>query len=193
MNISVEDIKKIIEDASKKGFKIGVRDIAFVVLLDAFENEDIAYKCLFGSESGFMQEYASVYARTGAVEYIKDYIDILSTNNGSRSKKQDVDDITFDENKSYMIKLKKDTEEAMANGEIEKKDALKILADISVKLNDKFNVKDANEDRQVVIVQNKFNAICECGREIYVPTKEELMKKYNLVEKDIDVKNNNLM
>ena len=193
MNISIEDIKKIIEDASKKGFKIGVRDIAFVVLLDAFENEDIAYKCLFGSESGFMQEYASVYARTGAVEYIKDYIDILSTNNGSRSKKQDVDDITFDENKSYMIKLKKDTEEAMANGEIEKKDALKILADISVKLNDKFNVKDASEDRQVVIVQNKFNAICECGREIYVPTKEEMMKKYNLVEKDVDVKNNNLM
>ena len=193
MNISIEYIKKIIEDASKKGFKIGVRDIAFVVLLDAFENEDIAYKCLFGSESGFMQEYASVYARTGAVEYIKDYIDILSTNNGSRSKKQDVDDITFDENKSYMIKLKKDTEEAMANGEIEKKDALKILADISVKLNDKFNVKDANEDRQVVIVQNKFNAICECGREIYVPTKEEMMKKYNLVEKDVDVKNNNLM
>ena len=193
MNISIEDIKKIIEDASKKGFKIGVRDIAFVVLLDAFENEDIAYKCLFGSESGFMQEYASVYARTGAVEYIKDYIDILSTNNGSRSKKQDVDDITFDENKSYMIKLKKDTEEAMANGEIEKKDALKILADISVKLNDKFTVKDANEDRQVVMVQNKFNAICECGREIYVPTKEEMMKKYNLVEKDVDVKNNNLM
>ena len=193
MNISIDDIKKIIEDASKKGFKIGVRDIAFVVLLDAFENEDIAYKCLFGSESGFMQEYASVYARTGAVEYIKDYIDILSANNGSRSKKQDIDDITFDENKAYMIKLKKDTEEAMANGEIEKKDALKILADISVKLNDKFNVKDANEDRQVVIVQNKFNAICECGREIYVPTKEELMKKYNLVEKDIDVKNNNLM
>ena len=193
MNISIEDIKKIIEDASKKGFKIGVRDIAFVVLLDAFENEDIAYKCLFGSESGFMQEYASVYARTGAVEYIKDYIDILSSNNGSRGKKQDIDDITFDENKAYMIKLKKDTEEAMANGEIEKKDALKILADISVKLNDKFNVKDANEDRQVVIVQNKFNAICECGREIYVPTKEEMMKKYNLVEKDIDVKNNNLM
>ena len=193
MNISIEDIKKIIEDASKKGFKIGVRDIAFVVLLDAFENEDIAYKCLFDSESGFMQGDASVYARTGAVEYIKDYIDILSTNNGSRSKKQDVDDITFDENKSYMIKLKKDTEEAMANGEIEKKDALKILADISVKLNDKFNVKDANEDRQVVIVQNKFNAICECGREIYVPTKEEMMKKYNLVEKDVDVKNNNLI
>lgn len=193
MNISVDDIKKIIEDASKKGFKIGVRDIAFVVLLDAFENEDIAYKCLFGSESGFMQEYASVYARTGAVEYIKDYIDILSSNNGSRGKKQDVDDITFDENKAYMIKLKKDTEEAMANGEIEKKDALKILADISVKLNDKFNVKDANEDRQVVIVQNKFNAICECGREIYVPTKEEMMNKYNLIEKDIDIKDNNLM
>ena len=185
MNISIEDIKKIIEDASKKGFKIGVRDIAFVVLLDAFENEDIAYKCLFGSESGFMQEYASVYARTGAVEYIKDYIDILSTNNGSRSKKQDVDDITFDENKSYMIKLKKDTEEAMANGEIEKKDALKILADISVKLNDKFNVQ-SEEREQVIYVTQKYNDTCPyCSHEIARRplSKEEAMEMYNLTEK----------
>ena len=70
----------------------------------------------------------------------------------------------------------------MQNGEIEKKDGLKILTDISVKLNDKFSVNDTNNQR-VVIVNKKFNAICDCGREIYVPTKEDLMEKYNLIEK----------
>ena len=70
----------------------------------------------------------------------------------------------------------------MENGEIDKKDGLKILTDISVKLNDKFSVNDTNNQR-VVIVNKKFNAICDCGREIYVPTKEDLMEKYNLIEK----------
>ena len=81
-----------------------------------------------------------------------------------------------------MKKHKADTEKAMENGEKDKKDGLKILTDISVKLNDKFSVNDTNNQR-VVIVNKKFNAICDCGREIYVPTKEDLMEKYNLIEK----------
>ena len=81
-----------------------------------------------------------------------------------------------------MLKLKKDTELAMENHEIDKKDGLKILADLSTKLNDKFNVQADNVD-QMVFVSCKFNSICEsCGRELYIPTKEELMKKYNLIE-----------
>ena len=81
-----------------------------------------------------------------------------------------------------MLKLKKDTEKAMNKGEIDKKDGLKILADLSVKLNDKFQVREERVE-QVVHVFSKFNAICQCGREIYIPTKEDMMKKYNLVEK----------
>ena len=97
-------------------------------------------------------------------------------------KKRKTADISFEENKEYMLKLKADTEKAMEDGEIDKKDGLKILTDISVKLNDKFSVNDTNNQR-VVIVNKKFNAICDCGREIYVPTKEDLMEKYNLIEK----------
>lgn len=194
MNIGIDEIKKLIEDAGKKGFKVSVRDIAFVILNDAFDNVDVAYKCLFGSDEGFIQEYATAYSRTGAIEYVKDYIELIDSRNKGKKKKgkkqSDDDDISFDENKAYMLKLKKDTEKAMEDGDIEKKDGLKILADISVKLNDKFNVKDANDDGQVVIVQSKFNAICECGREIYIPTKEELMEKYGLVENNNS--NNNL-
>jgi hypothetical protein len=81
-----------------------------------------------------------------------------------------------------MLKLKKETEDAMASGEIDKKDGLKILSDISVKLNDKFSVSEEVKE-QLIYVNAKYNAICECGRELYIPTKEDLMKEYNLVEK----------
>ena len=54
--------------------------------------------------------------------------------------------------------------------------------DISVKLNDKFSVSEEVKE-QLIYVNAKYNAICECGRELYIPTKEDLMKEYNLVEK----------
>jgi hypothetical protein len=103
----------------------------------------------------------------------------LSTAKKGKGKNSD---ITFEENKEYMLKLKKQTEEAMANGEIETKDGLKILADISVKLNDKFNIADTTKE-QLVVVNVKYNSVCEgCGKELYIPTVEDLKKKYNLIE-----------
>ena len=92
------------------------------------------------------------------------------------------EDITFEENKAYMLKLKKDTEDAIEKGEVDKKDGLKILADISTRLNDKFSVNQQQKD-QMVFVSCKYNSICECGKEIYIPTKEQLMEEYGLVEK----------
>ena len=72
----------------------------------------------------------------------------------------------------------------MANQEIDKKDGLKILAQISTTLNDKFKV--SSEDvQQRIFVNKKFNSICSnCGKELYIPTKEDLMEKYDLVEKE---------
>jgi hypothetical protein len=95
------------------------------------------------------------------------------------------EDITFEENKAYMLKLKRDTEMAMEAGEIEKKDGLKILSDISTKLNDKFSVTAEVKD-QYVCVEQKYSSICSyCGRECAPPpmSKEEAMKMYNLIEK----------
>lgn len=63
------------------------------------------------------------------------------------------------------------------------KDGVKAEIEIRSKLNDKFKVSEEG-GQQYIIVEQKFNSICECGREISVPTKEDLMKKYNLVEKD---------
>ena len=81
-----------------------------------------------------------------------------------------------------MIKLIKKTQDAMDEGLMEAKDGLKIIADIRVKLNDKFNVSDKSKSG-IVIVESKYNSVCSCGREIYIPTREQLMARYNLIEK----------
>ena len=59
--------------------------------------------------------------------------------------------------------------------------AQKTVADLRIKLADKFGVQEMTQE-QIVIVEPKFNAICQCGREIHTPTIEELKQKYSLVE-----------
>ena len=157
---------------SEKGFAISVRDISYILLCRNYEDDIVAYKSLFGDGSD--TEISYYKQSKPIVELGKLMSDALGWN----SK----EDITFEENKAYMLKLKADTERAMESGDIEKKDGLKILTDISTKLNDKFGAKEEMKD-QMVVVECKFNSVCSCGREIYIPTKEDLMKKYNFVEK----------
>ena len=180
--ITNEQIVEIIKDCSKKGHIVTTRDIAYALLCIHFEDSLVAYKCVFGYDKNYCEEYHNTYDNTDMMVFLKTYIDI-SVVNKKRKRTKD-DDISFEENKAYMLKLKRDTEDAMANQEIDKKDGLKILAQISTTLNDKFKV--SSEDvQQRIFVNKKFNSICSnCGKELYIPTKEDLMEKYDLVEKE---------
>jgi uncharacterized protein YjgD (DUF1641 family) len=122
-----------------------------------------------------------LYDQSKSIAFLKTYLKDEEAS-GNKSRKKKGSDISFDENKEEMIRLIKEAQEALERGEIEAKDALKIQADLRVKLNDKFSVKDETQE-QLVVVNIKFNDVCSCGREIYVPTKEDLMEKYNLIEK----------
>lgn len=173
--ISKAKLKKIIEDAGKKGHKLKVRDVAYAYLCTHFEDSSIAYKVVYGED---VLDTAAFDAKP-EIAYIKDQIKYSTMTDASES----ADKMSFDENKKEMIKLIKKTEKAMEDGLMEAKDGLKIIADIRVKLNDKFDVND-NAKQGIVIVEPKFNSLCACGREIYVPSKSELMAKYNLVEKE---------
>lgn len=182
--VSNEQIKQCINECMKAGHFIGLRDISYVLLCKQFNDKEVAYKALFGGDVDYTPAYLETYDHTASIEYLRIYAAQNFVDNASKKRKKDYDDITFDENKAYMLKLKKDTEEAMTAGEIDKKDGLKILADLSVKLNDKFNVNDSSHE-QLIYVNCKFNSICErCGTELYIPTKQDLMEKYNLIEKE---------
>ena len=182
--ISNEQIKRAIEDCARANHTISVRDISYVLLSMQFDDSLVANKCVFGNDYDYNQDYHATYDQTSTMTYLKSYVEYTLLNN--KAKKKKTEDISFEENKAYMLSLKKQTEEAMAAGEIDKKDGLKILADLSVKLNDKFNVSDSSQE-QYVHVFAKYDAVCSrCGAEISRRpiSKEEAIEMYNLVEKE---------
>lgn len=182
--ISNEQIKRAIEDCARANHTISVRDISYVLLSMHLDDSLVAYKCIFGNDYDYNQDYHATYDQTSTMTYLKSYVEFTLLND--KKKKTKTEDISFEENKAYMLGLKKQTEEAMAAGEIDKKDGLKILADLSVKLNDKFNVSDSSQE-QYVHVFAKYDAVCSrCGAEISRRpiSKEEAIEMYNLVEKE---------
>ena len=181
MELSVEKVGKILTEASERGLNLKVKDISYVLLTRYFEDKSYAYRVCFGSDVDYSEKSIEEYENGDGYSFLKNEL------TGVREKGEIIysDDITFEENKAYMLKLKKDTEYAMASGELEAKDGLKILADLSVKLNDKFSVQAEVKD-QMVFVNAKYNDICEyCQHEVArrPMTKEEAMREYNLIEK----------
>ena len=182
--ISNEQIKRAIDDCARANHTISVRDISYVLLSMHLDDSLVAYKCIFGNDYDYNQDYHATYDQTSTMTYLKSYVEFTLLND--KKKKTKTEDISFEENKAYMLGLKKQTEEAMAAGEIDKKDGLKILAYLSVKLNDKFNVSDSSQE-QYVHVFSKYDSVCSyCGHEISRRpiSKEEAIEMYNLVEKE---------
>ena len=179
--ISNEQIKRAIEDCARANHTISVRDISYVLLSMQFDDSLVAYKCIFGNDYDYNQDYHATYDQTSTMTYLKSYVEFTLLND--KKKKTKTEDISFEENKEAIINLIKETKEKEERGEIDAKQSLDLQTKLRVTLNDKFRVQ-SDDVEQIVHVFSKFNAICECGKEIYVPTKEELMAKYNLVEKN---------
>lgn len=177
--ITNEKIENIINDCKKMNYDIRIRDISYVLLCRFIQDKHIVYKSIFGASTNDAE--IDLYDQSKSIAFLKNYLKDIEPSGAKTRKKKD-SDISFDENKEEMIKLIKEAQEALDRGEIEAKDALKIQADLRVKLNDKFAVKDEVQ-QQYVVVNTKYNSICEkCGAELYIPTKEDLMKEYNLID-----------
>ena len=176
--LSNSRITEIIQECKRSGHDVRVRDIAFVLLSRYFKDPETVHKCLFNEDAP-----AAVVTKYTKSKPIKFLTNIMAP--VTYSVKKSEADISFEENRAYMLSLRKQTEEALAAGEMSSKDAMKILAQISVNLNDKFNVSDNTQEQQVLVNQ-KFNAICPyCSHEVAAApiSKDEAITMYNLVEK----------
>lgn len=180
--ITINDLNKIIDEGKKMSFSIKVSDIAYVVLTHSFKDIDVIYTLLFGK--GTPSASIEEYDMSNKIKFVKEYINHNWTVGGINAT--DFEDITFEENKDALIKRLEDIKVMSQNGELDPKDALKMEVDIRALLNNKFAVTEKKEDH-VVIVQKKYNDICVCGREIYRPTREDIVedleKEYDLVPK----------
>ena len=175
--INEEDINKINEACKAENRNVRIRDIAFVALCRELSSREIAYRVIFGGDEKEYQEYAS----SPDVKFLESYLEVnYFGSNNSDNTTQSM--LSFEENKREMENLLRQTQVELDNGTIEPKDALKIMADIRVKLNDKFNVQESATD-QTVVVNCKYNHVCErFGCECYLPTEEDLIKRYGLVK-----------
>lgn len=184
--ITNEQIRQTINDCSKVGHSIGMRDISYVLLCKHYEDKATAYRILFGLDADFNAEYVWVYDQTAAMTYLKDYVDrnlieVLTTKK-KKKKLSDEEDISFEENKAGIVGELQKVNELEASGAIDPAKAVDLRMKARIALNDKFKVQEDAHD-QVVYVFSKYNSTCSgCGKELYIPTKEELMKKYGLVE-----------
>ena len=179
MELTIEKVGEILTAASTHGANLKVRDIAYVLLRRYFDDRSYAWRVCF-TDADYDEKTIDAYEEGVGYQYLKEVLMGVRDRGGLLYD----EDITFEENKAYMLKLKRDTEIAMEAGELDKKDGLKILSDLSVKLNDKFSVQNEVKD-QMVIVEHKYNDICPyCQHEVASKpmTKEEAMETYNLKE-----------
>lgn len=160
--ITNENIENIIAEAAQEGFDIGVADISSAILARFYEDWE-----LITSDS-------KDYFASDGMKWLSKHLSDTVFNDA---------DINFDDNKKSMIALIEETRRKAKRGEIEADKAISIEKDIRKILNDKFNVQDNTKDK-VVVVEKKYNMVCRHGYECYLPTKEELMEMYGLVEKD---------
>lgn len=170
-----EQIKETVEHFKESGETVRVRDIAFTLLSKMFSDSKTAYQCLFGSD-GF-DEYVTDDLRDKISTYLKEqgYMRSFSTDASGG--------LTFEENRSAMEKMLKDVQKDMDDGIIERKDGYARMESIRKALNDKFKIEATEKDR-VIIVEKKYNHICEKYHcECYLPTVEDLKEMYNLIEK----------
>lgn len=180
--ISNEKLENIISECKKVGHDIRIRDISYVLLCRFISDKNVVYRSIFGSVENDTE--IELYDQSKSIAFLKAYLKDEEAS-GSKGRKKKGSDISFDENKEEMIRLIKEAQEALDRGEIEAKDALKIQADLRVKLNDKFAVKDETQE-QIVCVSQKFDAICPyCSHEVARRpiSKDEAMDMYNLIEK----------
>lgn len=186
--INNDVLNQILNEAKSEGIDAKVRDVCFALLSQHIEDKVIVFRCLFDSESKMPESQAEYYIKSKKVKCLEKIIKphVKSVIERPSSKKTKENSISFDENLAYMLNIKKETEEAMRSGEMDKKDALKILADITVKLNDKFNVNEEVKE-QMVVVAPKYDHICPvCSTEVSRRpiSKEEAIEMYDLVEKE---------
>lgn len=161
--ITRENIESIIETLKTEGLKVTFSDVAYLALCDVFAEKTLAKEIIYGDSKMTSAKVLDMLAPQlkpfgiGAAE-----------------------NISKDENREALIKLLKEIDES----DMEAKDAIKLKADIRLKLQTKFEIEEGEKQKRIIVVPQKHDTVCkythrECSA---MPSKEACMKYYNLVD-----------
>lgn len=147
-------------------------DISFAILCDTIADKELAYKLAYGKDNGNAKEFYTSKQLTAILNALSPYgVGVVNE-----------DSITKEQNKAELIQLLDKIKDLADNKKIPLKDAVKMEADIRVKLNDKFEMDLSNKQKRIIVVPQKHDIVCpktnrECN---YWPSKSACMKHYNL-------------
>lgn len=197
-------IKQITETAQLRGYDVRIRDIAYALLRVKFNDELIAYTVVFGTpeKDSDVTDYESLDSTKYLVRWfekdlapkeikVKSDTDIVKTLSKNRQT-DDTEDgsMTFEENRAgiekqidEVLELKKQLIDETGKCTDVKTMAMlqKTEMDARSRLNDKFGASEKSAE-QYVIVQPKFNHICEhTRRECWLQTRDYAMEHWHLI------------
>ena len=194
-------IKKITDDAGKRGFEVRIRDIAYALLKVKLQDENIAYTIVFGTpeKDNDVADYNSMESVKYLMRWFKKDLapkeveknrpeDVINALKKKNTNTEEDGSMSFEENRAgienqiaEILELKKLCTWIDENGK-EHTDVKtlatlhKTEADLRSKLNDKFGASEKSSE-QYVIVQKKFDFVCPHTRhESYQMTKLMLRK-----------------
>lgn len=173
MEFGIEKIKNITDAGRKKGLNIKVKDVAFHILRTVVGDSMVAYRATISAAA--TTNVVNAYEKGAIQKFIRDWT--------AQNLKDSITEsnLSFEDNKAALIKMIKDVERLEEMGELEHKDAIKMITDIRVKLNDKFSVQD-DDNTHVVVVPPKYNKICPRFHvECYEQTAEYAMSQFHLI------------
>lgn len=180
--ITKEQIKDCIAFCEEQGYFIEESDIAYLLINREFKDRYKAYELT--KSRGIPDEYVDNYDSSDKIACLRQYM-----NEHWAKRKESVINtesiegaITFEENRDALIKYLGEIQKLMNEKKIDPKDGMKMMTDIRLKLNDKFNIKEAQVEQRI-IVQPKFSHICDyTHKECWLMTEDWAKKHYHLIK-----------
>ena len=171
--IKKEDISVILASAQAYHAEIDVQDIAFVILCDAFADKGVAYSLAYGEESSNAEKVYNGKKISALLDAMQPF---------GYGKGNIENSVTSEQNKTELIKLLQRIQNLADAKEISRRDAVKMEADIRVKLNDKFEMEESQKQKRIIVVPQKHDCVRphthrECT---FMPTKEACIEYYHL-------------
>ena len=180
--ITKEQIKECIAFCEEQGYFIEESDIAYLLINREFKDRYKAYELT--KSRGVPDEYVDDYDSSDKIACLRKYMN----ENWAKRKESVINTesiegaITFEENRDALIRYLGEIQKLMDEKKIEPKDGMKMMTDIRLKLNDKFNIKEAQVEQRI-IVQPKFSHICDYTRkECWLMTEDWAKKHYHLIK-----------
>ena len=174
--ISNSTIREITADMKSRGYDVAVRDICYYLLCETIEDDRTVYKALYGDTP---QISYSEYTVSNKVQELKALLDGKFMDE-ERASVVRADDVSFDELKQGLVQDMKallDLRDRVNEDGVplldpkEMASVVRQIADIRVKLTEKFGTTEKSEEQRVVVLQ-KYDSICPyCGREIAIGRK----------------------